>query len=227
MQLKRNKSLIISYMQLRSLIGIFGIILPLICIADSIFLEKIAINESISIYYYYNIRDIFVGVMLCASSFFITYKGYDCLDSIITTITGVGGFVLALFPCENQLINSPVGFLLLKSETSNYFHVGGAFLFFVSLAITSLFLFTKSKDKVPRGVRKYYRNIIYRTTGIIIIISLVLLIIIFAVIDDSKIKKSKTILILEIIMLFSYGISWLIKGGTLLKDKSQLTTAST
>ncbi|MHC1705386.1 MAG: hypothetical protein AB9846_15880 [Tenuifilaceae bacterium] len=57
---KGNNSIIISYKALRRLIGILGILLPVICIIGGFWFAKDPVQQSISLYYYTNMRDFLV-----------------------------------------------------------------------------------------------------------------------------------------------------------------------
>ena len=217
--MRKNKSIVISYMNLRTVIGILGMLLPIMCFVWCLLFNNRIVLESISMHYYTNFRDIFVGILITFSVFLITYKGYDALDNIITIIIGGSGIGVALFPCENEAVIEKVSFLLLSTSQTSVVHYSCAGLFFALLAFNSFFLFTKSNEKVMRKSRKYYRNIVFRISGIIIVVGLVgvLVSLIFASMDFRN--KSHIILILEAIMLTAFGISWFIKGGVLIKDK--------
>lgn len=98
-------------------------------------------------------------------------------------------------------------------------HLISASVFFILLAINSLFLFTKSRHKVIKHSRKWYRNVFYKVCGIVILISLIALIPAMLFAHTGYPGSEYSILLLETVMLFAFGISWLVKGGTLLMDK--------
>lgn len=205
-------------MHLRVLIGILGMLLPFICLCGSLLLHT-KVHDSISMYYHSHMRDIFVGIMIFVSFFLISYKGYTLPDTLIYKITGIAGLCIALFPCKNIVYSRPVGAFLVNNSTSDYIHLIAAFIFFVLLAINSIFLFTKSDTRVLRGTKKYYRNILFRTSGYIIILALIVLLYAELIMRDSIRIKNKITLILEMIMLFSFGVSWLVKGGVMFKEE--------
>jgi uncharacterized membrane protein len=219
--MKRNKSFMISYMQLRTLIGVLGMLLPFICVGGAYVLSDVKIYDSISMYYYSNMRDVFVGILVCVSLFLMTYKGYESIDNVITKVSGIAGFCIAIFPCENLRYTKPVSVFLIGTRTSNYIHLFSAVLFFALLAINSIVIFTKSDKKVIRNTRKYYRNMLFRISGFIILASLAVLILATLLMKETTRINSRITLITEIIMLFSFGISWLVKGGALLKEEKQ------
>lgn len=217
----KNESLIVSYKALRRLIGIMGILLPIINILGGCFIAKLPIQQSISMYYYTNMRDFFVGLMFVVSLFLITYKGYNTLDLITSIITGAAGLGVAIFPCFSEMyIGQKVGIFQLSPETSFIVHLTCAALFFVLLAFTSVFLFTrKHKDSNLVTPQKRIRNIIYVVCGILMLACVLGMLLSILILTKEQRYDSKIILILESIALFSFGVSWLVKGETLFRDK--------
>lgn len=219
MKFARNSSIIISYMKLRTLIGILGMALPVLCFLWCFFYNEGKVLDSISMHYYTNFRDVFTGILISVSLFLITYRGYTVLDNGITNIIGVFGLGIALFPCGTDTVSSPVGLFLIDLAVSNVIHLVSASIFFLLLAVNSLFLFTKSDNPVSRESKKWFRNVVYRICGGIILTSLVAMIPAMLFVDTGYPGSGHSILILETVMLFSFGISWLVKGGTLFGDE--------
>lgn len=215
----RNRSIIISYISLRRLIGILGMLLPFICVLGGILISDLTIRSSISSYYHTNMRDFFVGILVGVSLFLMTYKGYERIDNIVTGIIGFTGLGVAIFPCRYSLASTePLGIFQINPTISNKIHLVCAFTFFFLLAINSIFLFTLTKNKdIPKTKDKKIRNYIYIGCGIIILLSLVILLIRSLV--GAGVENDKTLLIFETIMLLAFGTSWLVKGRTLFKDK--------
>jgi len=218
---KKNDSLIVSYKALRRLIGIMGILLPIINILGGCLIAKIPIQQSISMYYYTNMRDFFVGLMFVVSLFLITYKGYNTLDLITSIITGAAGLGVAIFPCFSELyIGQKVGIFQLSPDTSFIVHLTCAALFFVLLAFTSIFLFTqKHKDSNRVTSQKKKRNVIYVVCGVLMLACVLGILVSILILTKQQIYDSKIILVFESIALFSFGVSWLVKGETLFRDK--------
>jgi small-conductance mechanosensitive channel len=216
---KRNRSIIISYLTLRKLIGILGILLPFICVLGGFLFSDFPIRSSISSYYHTNMRDFFVGLLVGVSLFLLTYKGYERIDNIVTGIIGFAGLNVAIFPCLNTIApTEPVGIFQISPVLSNNIHLISAFTFFFLLAINSIFIFTLTKSKsIPKTRNKKIRNYIYIGCGVVILLSLLILFI--RALVGAEVENSKTLLVFETIMLLAFGISWLVKGETLFKDK--------
>lgn len=217
---KRNKSLIFSYVALRRLIGLLGMLLPFVCLFGGLIFAGLPVQQSISYYYHTNVRDFLVGLLIGMSFFLITYRGHEIIDEIVTTASAVAGFGIAFFPClVSQSSTVPVGIFRIEPHASNAIHFISAAVFFVLLAVNSIFLFTKTKKGVPMGGRKKARNAIYISCGVVILLSLVSLALILLIMGQEAAQEHKLIFILEAVMLVFFGVSWLVKGETLLRDK--------
>ena len=115
---KRNRSIIISYLSLRRLIGILGILLPFICVLGGLLFSDLPVRSSISSYYHTNMRDFFVCLLVGVSLFLLTYKGRERIDNIVTSIIGFTGLGVAVLPCLNSLaLTEPVGIFQINPIT--------------------------------------------------------------------------------------------------------------
>jgi len=210
---------IISYKNLRRLIGILGMLLPLIVWAGGALFEGLGLQRSISFYYHTNARDVFVGLLVGVSLFLITYNGYEAIDDIVTTATGTAGFGIALFPClSSRGAVAPVGFFQLRPMVSNALHISCAGLFFVLLAVNSLFLFTRTADRGAMTRNKKRRNAVYVACGAAILAAIAALVLVQIIVPAETIDRSPVVFWLETAMLAAFGISWLVKGETIFRD---------
>lgn len=99
----KNMSLIVSYLTLRKLIGILGILLPFACLLGGSLLQNAPVLDSISAYYHSNMRDVLTGLLVGVSLFLITYKGYESRDTLVAILSGIAGLGIAIFPCESRI----------------------------------------------------------------------------------------------------------------------------
>ena len=98
-------------------------------------------------------------------------------------------------------------------------HLASAVAFFVILALTSLLLFTKTRaDRAPTD-QKLRRNVVYRVCGWVMLATLAVLGVLWLVLGDKGLENTKIEFIAETVLLEAFGISWLVKGGTILKDR--------
>ena len=153
-------------------------------------------------------------------------KGYDLIDHAITSLSGIFGTLIVLFPCNCAQVNSNdlVGFFQLSAEVSHKIHCTAAVIFFILLAFNSLFLFTRSwyKDEngnkvyIPQTKQKKIKNVIFKVCGVGMLCGLILVPLPLNFIPAK-------VFIAEAIALTFFGVSWLIKGevfGLLSDDKS-------
>ena len=129
------------------------------------------------------------------------------MDNWVTTMSGVFGLGIVLFPCSVPWIpkGTPVGFFQIPIEISQYLHNGCAALFFLLIAFNSYFLFTKSAGVMTP--RKVIRNRIYRICGG----GMLLFEVLFAILSLCD-APGYIVMIIEIILLHLFGLSWLTKG---------------
>ena len=197
------------YLRIRNLCGLLGILLPWIALfAAAIRLDKHdgwwwSISAT-----YYQAPEAMVGVLVPACIVMMSYIGYNCWDNIVTTLTGLFGLGIVLFPCKVDWIpdGDPVGFFQLPIEFSNTIHMVCAVLFFLFAAINMLFLFTRHGATMTD--RKKVRNVIYRICGWGMIGLLALLIAIRLISG----VPGWYVMIIEILLLQMFGFAWLVKG---------------
>ncbi|MGM9803794.1 MAG: hypothetical protein ACI308_06400 [Muribaculaceae bacterium] len=195
------------YLRVRNLCGLLGIILPWL----ALFSAGIATHPSnewwwsISATYYQS--PALVGVLVPASIVLITYVGYDRTDNLVTSLSGIFGLGIVLFPCHVSWLDDAarVGFFQLPMNVSNVLHTAFAALFFILLAYNSICLFTKSGGELTP--RKKMRNKVYRICGW----GMIGLEVLFAINVFLPTPGYITMLV-EIVLLHLFGISWLVKG---------------
>ena len=195
--------------RIRNYAGFLGMILPWL----ALFSAGLQTHESSSWWYsisatYYQTPAL-AGILTAASIVLMCYDGYELKDNIVTTVSGVFGLGIVLFPCYvSWKAGENVGFFNIPINISNTIHCICAGIFFVLLAFNSLFLFTKHDGKPT--LKKKKRNIIYRICGIGMIIFMI-----WQVITAScSYLNGYWTMINEIFLLQFFGISWLTKGGT-------------
>jgi hypothetical protein len=206
---------ILTYNIMRRLIGVLGISLPVVIIIWSYaFSSCNGLLESISAYYHTGFRDLFVGILCAVSLFLFSYHGYDFMDFITLKLTGLSCLGVAFFPVflpdDSYICFNPTPD---QSEFTNIMHNISAVCFFLLLAFICIVLFTKSYpnlDKTNFSHGKKLRNKIYIFCGTVIIICVVLIPV--TNIFCELIKKYNPMFWLETVALFSFGVSWLIKG---------------
>lgn len=195
------------YLRIRNLCGLLGIILPWLALFSAGIAEHPSDEWwwSISATYYQS--PALVGVLVPACLVLVSYIGYDSMDNLLTSAAGLLGLGIVLFPCKVSWVpdGTPVGFFQVPVQISNCLHLGCAALFFVLIALNSIFQFTKSGATMTD--RKVIRNRIYRICGygmIVTELAFVLLRLLGA--------PGFTVMIVEIVLLHLFGFAWLVKG---------------
>ena len=186
----------INTLRLRAMIGWLGMLLPWIVV-----LLVGYIPSSISETWYTNACTPFMIILGSASFLLIAYKGYEKIDDILLTCSGIAGMGICLFPCAVWNVYGKVGTFMIDKWTSNTIHCICALIFFILLAYNSLFLFTKSTGEMTK--KKKIRNIIYRICGIGMLASFLILLLPYFRIQ---------VWLVETIALFFFGISFLTKA---------------
>jgi hypothetical protein len=196
-----------SYLALRKAVGWIGILLPFILMLGVFIIFKgEIIQKSISHYYHSGMGDVFVGTLCAVALFMFFYSGYDKWDDWAGNVAAIFAIGVAWFPATEAG----------ASDLTGKIHFTCAALFFLTLAIFSLFLFTrKGSNPTPQ---KLTRNRIYIVCGIIMITCLVAIAIYLNFIHNDN-QGSGFVFWAETIALVAFGVSWLTKGGTLYPDK--------
>lgn len=196
--------------RIRNWAGFLGMILPWLSLIGALLVnhftplgEKFWSDLSISATYY--VTPALVGVLTSASIVLLCYDGYDLQDNLVTTLSGMFGIFIVLFPCNCSLTPVHTGFFQLPASMSSKIHCVSAVIFFCLLAYNSLFLFTKS-DGNPTEKKKI-RNIFYRICGIGMLSAMILM--------PLPIMFPAKTWVVEMIALTFFGVSWLVKGGAI------------
>lgn len=218
MSMNSERSLIISYLMMRRLIGGLGILLPLIVVIGGIALGQTSPQMSISAYYYTSMRDCFVGILSGIAFFLLSYRGYERIDDVVSTLAGTFALGLILFP-TSTFSGQPVrtGVFLFAEDVSQIFHVAFGGLFFLSLSFMSIFLFTRHTPGIL-GKEKRRRNTIYRWCGAVMILAVACIPFYTLFLREAILDSACPILILETAASLAFGVSWMVKGNTLFKD---------
>ena len=195
----------------RRIIGVLGALLPFLCLLfGSFYNEHSDWHRTMSSTYYTSAQDFFVGVLFATGIFLMTYSGYDIRDRIINKISGLSALGVAIFPCSATSLMY-VGTFQLDVKTSFIFHCIFASIFFITLAINILWLFTKSNGEQTKN--KKIRNKIYNFCGYGIIFFLIMLglFMIYPFWEHLGFFS-------ETMMLLLFATAWLIKGESIYRD---------
>lgn len=202
-------SLLISYLTLRKAVGWLAIsLVPAMVLGDILLGHTHYIRVSVSAYYHSSVRDEFVAIICSIAMFLLSYNGYTKEDAICSKLGGLFALCIALLPTSATDD---------KTDMISKAHYITSGIFFAILAYMSIFLFTKTSGDMTPEKRK--RNKVYRVCGIVMAIAVIGIPIDGIPAVHELVGAYKPTLILEIIALVSFGISWLTKGEFILEDK--------
>ena len=198
------KGELVSYITLRRIVGILGVSLPVVLALWGFALcHCLRVQPSFSDYYGLRTRDALVGILFAIGWFLYTYRGYDRHDNVAGNLAGLFALGVALFPNSGSHLERVV-------------HFGSATGLFLTLAYFSLFLFTKSAGSPTP--QKRIRNAIYRLCGVGMLCCIAAIGVYYAALVNTSLSALQPVFWLESLALWSFGISWFVKGETLFRD---------
>jgi hypothetical protein len=197
-----------SYRDLRRGIGILGLALPL-----ALIIGHRGLQQSISSFYYSDMRNWFVGSMW-ATGFFLIFYRYQRVDNILTSVAGVLAILVSMCPTTPGVLHPSS-----TSKIIGALHLTFAGSFLLVLAFICFFLFTRSSlPPGERGTLKGIRNGIYRGCGIAIAAAIVAAAL-FELVGSQAFRSSwNPVFWCESVAVAAFGAAWLIKGETLFQD---------
>jgi hypothetical protein len=204
-----SDTLVHSYLFLRRAIGLIGVGLPVMLIVGKTLLNGGAPLDSISNYYYSDMRGVLIGSMSAVGVFLLSYRGYGLVDDITGDVAAVGAIGVALFP-TTPFFGDPSH----TARVVGTVHIASAALFFTALIVFCFFLFTRSDSPSPTR-RKVMRNGVYVACGVIILVCMVLTGVVEVVLH-AGVGSPHWVLWLESAAVVAFGVAWLVKGQTLL-----------
>jgi hypothetical protein len=213
---------VMSYLIMRMMVGVIAVLLPFVLLIANRIIGH-GFQTSMSGYYYTPMRNVFVGALCAIGVFLASYDGYDRADRIITDLAGLSTVCVAFFPTAPV---RPPGYQPTGREVLiGDLHLAFACTAFVLLSVMA-FRFAK-REPTPPGLTwrrrtgyafgftgpgdsqaPRWERIVYRASGAAILICIVLIRPLSAV--------TYSLLMLETIMLVSFGLSWFVKGRKIL-----------
>jgi len=207
-----NDSLVVSYLVLRRAIGIIGMALPLVLAVGKLLAGYPGVQSSVSGYYYTVMRDVFVGSLCAIAVFLLSYRGYEHRDDLAGDLACAFALGVALCPTTPDVNAAP------RDKVLGGLHVVFAAAFFSTLAYFSLVLFRKTDPSRAPTLQKLRRNVVYTLCGYTILACIALIGVMGLLPADSPVMELHPVFWLEATAIVAFGVSWLIKGETMLKD---------
>jgi hypothetical protein len=204
--------LVLSYLALRKAVGIVGFALPFALALGGFLVGRDGIQTTMSDYYYTDMRGIFVGSLSAIGVFLMSTRGYDLQDEIAGRLTAAFAIGIALFP------TTPSADATSRAKVLGAIHLSSAALFYLTVAYISIALFTKTSADNNPTPQKLQRNIVYRVCGYAILTCISMILAYELLPDKTSLEKLTPVFWLEAVASVSFGVSWLTKGETILKD---------
>ena len=226
----RNE-LIVSYLFLRQTVGWIGTLLPVVLLAGAAFTSA-ARPDSMSGYYYTDMRNTFVGTLCALGVFLVAYRGYDAVDEWITNVAGLAAIGVAFFPTKPAVCTTAAGACPASSVTRlstsqqvvGDMHLGLAAITLIALGLMALRFAKHGKPGDGIGPRFAGENVIYRASGITIL-GCVLLAALSNLLPASVKAHWPWLFIFEAAAVFAFGVSWFVKGRTIQGIRARIQKA--
>jgi hypothetical protein len=233
----RNE-LIVSYLFLRRIVGWIGTLLPIVLLVGNGLFPGAPRPDSISGYYYTDMRNVFVGALCALGVFLVAYRGYDVADDVITDVAGLATIGVAFCPTKPAVCTGGTGVCPASSVarlSTSLEVVGDIHLLLAASALIALGLmalrFAKRGntppdlgliDRLRYGLgfgapagdwQRRYRGetSIYRVSGLTVL-GCVAAAALSNLLPASVKANWALLFIFESGAIFAFGVSWIVKG---------------
>ena len=212
----------LSYLALRQAVGWIALLLPIALPIPLCLMHQYPLPPSISDYYYTGMRNLLVGSLCAIGLFNFCARGYDLRDTIAGVLSALCAIGVAFCPTTPSMtLDCPVPQNALLGNV----HWALAAVLFVVLAYMCMVLFTSTAKDRELTRQKLARNRVYIICGSVMLASmLVMTALKVGVIfkwwgENTTIAGIGTTFCFEATALVAFGIAWLVKGETFLKDE--------
>ena len=203
---------VLSYTQLRKAVGCVALGLPFALAIPWWVVKDHVIESSISGYYYTGMRNLFVGSLCAIAMFMLCCRGYDPKDEIAGRFAALCALGVGFFPTAPDCASQ-------RQLDVGYVHYTFAALLFSTLAYFCLVLFRMTAQNRQVTPQKRQRNQVYTVCGCVIIASMLLIVVLRKIFKvETLVGSFGPVFCFESTALIAFGVAWLIKGETFLKD---------
>jgi hypothetical protein len=223
----RKNAASLSYLALRKAVGIVALTLPITLVIGYYCLTPLGsthtwpnppLLESVSAYYYSCMGHVFTGALCAIALFLLCTQGYDRADEIAGYLACGFAFGVAFCPTTPAVPACGGTITPLEDKLGTAHEIFAAALFLV-LSYFCLVLFTKTAPGGTPTPRKKQRNMVYKVCGGIMLFSMAVMTSLHIPAVGEFLQHVRVLLIFETVCLFAFGVAWLTKGETFLKDK--------
>jgi hypothetical protein len=202
-------SMVGTFLLLRRAIGWIGTLLPIVVIVGDAAFSSGPLPNSLSDYYYTPMRNILVGALCVLGVFLLLYDVSVRVDRWITNAAGIGVLGVAFLPGS-----PPVPHLTTSQEVIGNLHVFFASIAFLGLAAT-MWRFAYAVSDGPGAPPPSHRGCVFYKASACVMLALVLLSGVAILLPLSIQNSTLAIYDTEALAIFTFGISWLVKGRAL------------
>lgn len=198
-----GRTLALDFLAVRKAVGLVGAALPVALLLGGLLLFGV-FEPSISEYHGSGMRDVFVGLLCAVGVFLVAHRGHGAQDWYASQVAGAAALLVAVFPSTG------------RTSTA---HFAAAAVFFVTLALTSLLLFTRSskgKEDQPRGKRRRNGAYVVCGWGILACVGLIVLYDLALKGRSARLDALAPVFWLEAFAIWFFAASWLIKGEAMM-----------
>ncbi|GAA1566511.1 DUF998 domain-containing protein [Dactylosporangium maewongense] len=208
-----------SFLLMRTLIGVMGILLPVtLLLGDGFLFEGGKPRGSLSAYYYSGMRDIFVSCLCVTAFFLIFYKFFERnLENTLSIVAGVTAVGVALFPTGRPGGGTvPLSPLQEKlgEQTVQSVHYVCAATFILCLGVISYFFGRRegARSQHRDGHLARFSPAFWRSFHYACAAGIALAVVYIAVTQVFHTLDAYSLIIGETASVLCFGASWLAKG---------------
>jgi hypothetical protein len=218
-----------SWMLLRFLIGVLGLLLVLVTWLGSALLPdgQWALRGSLSAYYYSGMREFFTCTLAATGVFLIAYKAFErSLENVVTLVAGLAIVLVSFFPTTRPAeTKATTGLTPLQSglgeTTVGLIHGCSALVFILLLSVISyLFARREGARAVPapgaRFTATYWKRLHWGCASGIVLACLFFLLHAVGVPFGSW-TDPHALWLTEVVAVIAFATSWTCKGAELWK----------
>jgi hypothetical protein len=202
-------SMVGTFLLLRRAIGWIGTLLPIVVIVGDAAFCSGPLPNSLSDYYYTPMRNILVGALCVLGVFLLLYDVSVRVDRWITNAAGIGVLGVAFLPGS-----PPVPHLTTSQEVIGNLHVFFASIAFLGLAAT-MWRFAYAVSDGPEAPPPSPRGALFYRVSACVMLGFVILSGVAILLPLSIQNATLAIYDTEALAIFTFGISWLVKGRAL------------
>jgi len=220
-----NQQLLVSYHKLQQTVGWIALLMPIAVRVLAFAFERIFTTNSISAYYYTDLRDVFVGSLVVGGLLLAFFRTDDRKDRWIAVVAGLSAIGIGLFPMDIAagVLTSPdtanpdsEAKLVQALRDGTHGPLGYHFVFVGAFFLLTFYLVTfRFRANTPPNPtdQKRQRNGVYLVCGALMGLAFIWIGILW------HLGKQSSIFWPETLAVMAFAAAWLVKGQLVLKDR--------